>query len=326
MSEKSFVLDTLKSGGKIVPITIPPELTNGTGLFNPSVFINNGVILVNLRHCQYTIYHAEKNKFEHEYGPLVYLNPEDDITLTTTNYLCVLDDNLQVKSHRKVDTSLLDVPPIWEFVGLEDVRLVNWGGKLYGSGVRRDTTQNGVGRMELSTLELHDGVVKEVDRFRIPAPGLDSSYCEKNWMPILDKPYHYVKWCDPTEIVKVDPEKKTCETVFLGTPSNIPYDLRGGSQVIPYKDKYIALIHTVNLFKSEAGRKNAIYRHAFVVWDKDFNFIKVSKGFHFMGADIEFCAGMAQKDDKMLITFGFQDNAAYIIEAPTTLIEEYLND
>jgi hypothetical protein len=35
---------------------------------------------------------------------------------------------------------------------------------------------------------------------------------------------------------------------------------------------------------------------------------------------------MAQKDDKMLITFGFQDNAAYILEVPTTLIEEYLND
>lgn len=326
MSEKSFVLDTLKSGGRIVPITIPPELTNGTGLFNPSILIDQGKILVNLRHCQYTIYHAEKNKFEHEYGPLVYLNPEDDITLTTTNYLCVFDDNLQLKHHTKIDTSLLDVNPIWEFVGLEDVRLINWGDKLYGCGVRRDTTTNGVGRMELSTIDFDGKTAKETHRFRIPAPGLDNSYCEKNWMPILDMPYHYVKWCNPTEIVKIDPEKKTCKTVFLGEQVDIPYDLRGGSQVIPFKDYYIALIHTVNLFKSEAGRKNAIYRHAFVVWDKDFNFIKATKEFNFMGADIEFCAGMAQKDDKMLITFGFQDNAAYILEVPITLIEEYLND
>lgn len=326
MSEKSFVLDTLKSGGKIVPILIPPELSKGTGLFNPSILVQNDKILVNLRHCQYTIYHAEKNKFEHEYGPLVYLNPEDDITLTTTNYLCVLDDNLRVQSHTKIDTSLLDVTPIWEFVGLEDVRLVEWDNILYGCGVRRDTTPNGVGRMELSTLEFDGKTAKETNRFRIPAPGADDSYCEKNWMPVIDKPYHYVKWCNPTEVVKVDPEKKTCETVFLGEYTPLPYDLRGGSQVIPFDDKYITLIHTVNLFKSEAGRKNAVYRHAFVVWDKDFNFIKATKLFNFMGADIEFCAGMAQKEDKMLITFGFQDNAAYILEVPTTLIEEYLND
>jgi hypothetical protein len=180
--------------------------------------------------------------------------------------------------------------------------------------------------MELSALEYADNQVKETSRFRIPAPGKDNSYCEKNWMPILDKPYHYVKWCNPTEVVKVDPESKTCETVFLGKTHNIPYDLRGGSQVIKIGDRYITLVHAVNLFQSEAGRKNAVYRHAFVIWDKDFNFIKTTKLFNFMGAHIEFCAGMAQQGDDLLITFGFQDNAAYILRTPLTLIEEYLND
>jgi predicted GH43/DUF377 family glycosyl hydrolase len=326
MSERSLVFDALEKRGQIAPIILPPEVTKGTGLFNPSVLIDDGKILVNLRHCQYTIYHSEKNKFEHEYGPLVYLNPENDITLTTTNYICELDNNLNTIDYKKIDTSHLDVKPIWEFVGLEDVRLVRWNGVLYGSGVRRDTTPNGVGRMELSTLEYADNQVKETSRFRIPAPGTDNSYCEKNWMPILDKPYHYVKWCNPTEVVKVDPESKTCETVFLGKTHNIPYDLRGGSQVIKIGDRYITLVHAVNLFQSEAGRKNAVYRHAFVIWDKDFNFIKTTKLFNFMGAHIEFCAGMAQQGDDLLITFGFQDNAAYILRTPLTLIEEYLND
>jgi len=194
MSERSLVFDALEKRGQIAPIILPPEVTKGTGLFNPSVLIDDGKILVNLRHCQYTIYHSEKNKFEHEYGPLVYLNPENDITLTTTNYICELDNNLNTIDYKKIDTSHLDVKPIWEFVGLEDVRLVRWNGVLYGSGVRRDTTPNGVGRMELSALEYADNQVKETSRFRIPAPGTDNSYCEKNWMPILDKPYHYVKW------------------------------------------------------------------------------------------------------------------------------------
>lgn len=325
MSERSLVLDVLNRGGIVKPLLIPSDTTNGTGLFNPSVFIDDGKILVNLRHCQYTIYHSEKRVFEHEYGPLVYLNPEDDITLTTTNYICTLDDNLDIVKHQKIDTSKLDVQPLWEFVGLEDVRLVRWDEKLYASGVRRDTTTNGVGRMELSTLSLGKDTIKETDRFRIPAPAPDNSYCEKNWMPILDKPYHYVKWCNPTEIVKVDPKTKSCETIKTGDYTHLPYDLRGGSQVIPFGDKYIALVHTVDLFTSEAGRKDAVYRHCFVVWDKDLNFIKATPQFHFMGANIEFCAGMAVYGDDVLITFGFQDNVAYIIKAPTTLIEEYLN-
>ncbi len=62
------------------------------------------------------------------------------------------------------------------------------------------------------------------------------------------------------------------------------------------------------------------------VWDKNFDLIKISKQFNFMGAHIEFCAGMAIKDDSMLITFGFQDNAAYIVKSPMSVIEEYLHD
>ncbi len=328
MSEKSFILDVLKSGGMIKPLIIPNETNNQTGLFNPTVLVeDSGEIVVNIRHCQYTIYHSEKKKFEHEYGPLVYLHPENDLTLTTTNYFCNLDDNLDIVDYKVIDTKELDVPPLWEFIGLEDVRLVRWDDKLFASGVRRDTTTNGVGRMELSCLEKDEqNSIKEISRFRIPTPGDNSSYCEKNWMPILDQPYHYVKWCNPTEIVQVDPETKTCVTIKTGQQISYDRDLRGGSQVISYKDGYLALVHVVDLFTSEAGRKDAIYRHAFVYWDKNFDLIKVSKQFNFMGADIEFCAGMAIKDDSMLITFGFQDNAAYIVKSPMSVIEEYLYD
>lgn len=321
--KSNFVTKVLNAGGMIRPLIIPAtDKTKGTGLFNPSVYNDNGKLLLNLRHCQYTIYHAEKNKFEHPYGPLVYLNPENDVTLTTTNYLCELGDDLLVKAFGVVDTSKLDVKPIWEFVGLEDCRVVRWDDKLYLSGVRRDTTSNGQGRMELS--EVVDN--KEVSRFRIPAPAPDASYCEKNWMPITDMPYHYVKWSNPTEIVKVNPEDKTCQTVFLGTYVPKSYDFRGGSQVIPFGDYHICLAHTVNLFQSEAGRKNATYRHVFIVWDKDWNVVKYTEPFSFLDAEIEFCCGMTMRGDDVFMTFGFQDNAAYILKAPLQFIEDYINE
>lgn len=321
---QNFVKHVLNNGGSINPLVIPAEYTKGTGLFNPSIYLDGNNLLLNLRHCQYTIYHAEKNIFEHEYGPLVYLNPENDLTLTTTNYLCRIDANMDISSCMKVDTSILDVKPIWEFVGLEDCRVVRWDDKLYLSGVRRDTTPNGVGRMELSEIIISEQTAKEISRFRIPAPNGDGSYCEKNWMPITDMPYHYVKWCNATEVVKVDPENKTCVTVHLDESKYIqlPYDYRGGSQVIPFDDYRIALVHTVRLFKSDAGRKNAKYRHYFIIWDKDWNIIKASEEFDFMGAEIEFCAGMTEYNGEFLVSFGFQDNAAYLLKIPRKVINE----
>lgn len=327
---QNFVNYVLENGGRISPLVIPSEHTNGTGLFNPTVYNHNGKLLVNIRHCQYTLYHAEKNIFEHEYGPLVYLNPDNDITLTTTNYLCDLNENLEAVNIRKINTSKLDVRPLWEFVGLEDVRLVHWDDKLYASGVRRDTTPNGQGRIELSTIELTDNSAKEIDRFRIPAPDKNDSYCEKNWMPVIDLPYHYVKWCNPTEVVKVDPVRRACQTVYLGTDvvrvkhDNMLFDLRGGSQVIPIGDYRVALTHVVKLYQSAAGRKNARYRHCFVVWDKDWNLVKIGEIFDFMSGEIEFAAGMAKLNDKYYLTFGFQDNAAYILEVPQKLLEEFV--
>ncbi len=323
----NFVTKTLQAGGTIHPLVVPVELgTNGTGLFNPSVYVDKGEVWVNVRHCQYTIYHSEKGKFEHQWGPLCYLCPEDDLTLTTTNWLCRLGPDYSIRHHYKVDFSRHNKVPIWEFVGLEDCRLFRWDGKLYLCGVRRDTTTNGQGRMELSEIQNINGVMTEVSRYRIPTTGDDSSYCEKNWVPILDMPYHFVKWSNPTQIVRVDMEKKVTEEVFLGTHVPMNYDFRGGSQVIKFGEYRITLAHILTKFhKSEAGRKDAQYRHAFIVWDKDWNVVKYGDIFDFMGGEIEFCCGMVEHKGNFLITFGFQDNAAYLLNVPRSVIEEYVN-
>jgi hypothetical protein len=324
----NFVTKTLQAGGSIHPLVVPAELgTKGTGLFNPSVYKDGKDLWVNVRHCQYTIYHAEKGKYEHQWGPLCYLCPEDDLTLTTTNWLCKLDKNLNISRHTRVDTSKLDVKPLWEFVGLEDCRIFRWDGKFYMCGVRRDTTPNGQGRMELSEIEWIGNTAREISRYRIPTPGDNSSYCEKNWVPILDMPYHFVKWSNPTEIVRVDMVNKVTEQVFLGKHvAPIPYDFRGGSQVIPFGEYRITLAHVLTkFFKTETGRKNAQYRHAFIVWDKEWNVVKYGDLFDFMGGEIEFCCGMTEHNGNFLITFGFQDNAAYLLNVPRSVIEGYIN-
>lgn len=323
----NFVKLALEHGGTIKPLLINPEDLTGPSITNPSVFIYKNKILVNLRNVNYTLYHSELNRFEHMWGPLSYIHPENDIHLRTANYIAELDENLDIVYYAKIDTSTFDTyEPQWEFVGLEDVRLVEWENKLYAIGVRRDLDTKGNGRMELSELELIDDEVKEVSRYRIPGPPPDEEYCMKNCTPILDKPFHLLKWTNPTALMEFHPdgrETKVYETSPLISGHN---DMRGGSQVIPYKNGYLTLVHETELYNSEQGRKDATYRHRFIVWNKDFQIQKVSSLFSFMNMKIEFCCGLAEYQDDFLITFGAQDNAGYILKVSKLVVEDFIHE
>jgi len=321
----NFVKLALENGGSIHPLLVPSDYLNGPSITNPSIYNDNGKILVNLRNINYTLYHSEKKKFEHQWGPLVYIHPENDLRLRTWNIVCELDENMRIKRYNKIDTSKHPDKELWEFVGLEDVRIFRWEGKLYTCGVRRDLDTIGTGRMELCEIEITDSGVKELSQYRMPAPGDDTEYCNKNWMPILDMPYHFVKWTNGTNIVRYNIETNTTESVVQKEWKDLGcIDLRGGSQIIPFGDYRVCLTHETFLYQSPAGRKDGDYKHRFIVWDKDWNIVNVSKRFSFMNAEIEFAVGMCEYKNDYLITFGFQDNAAYLLRVPQKFVKEYI--
>ena len=101
----NFAKICLDNGGKITPLIIPKEYNNGLGLMNPSVLNKDGKIIVNLRAVNYTFYHSEKKLFQHPYGPLTYLHPENDIKLRTWNYYLELNDDNEITRVNKIDTS-----------------------------------------------------------------------------------------------------------------------------------------------------------------------------------------------------------------------------
>ena len=249
---KTFAQVAFDRGGSIHPLIIDPKFTGGLGLMNPSILIDNGKVLVNLRAVNYTFYHSEEKLFQHPYGPLTYVHPENDIHLRTWNYYLELNDAYEIERYCKVDTSAFPDKELWDFVCLEDARLFRWNGKLYLSGVRRDEDTIGTGRMELCEIVVDNNTVKQVSQLRIQPPLDPTSYCEKNWMPILDKPYHYIKWSNPTELVKINPNTGTSEQIFTDKKNPMDGYPRGGSQVIPWKDGYVAITHEVDLFNSEA--------------------------------------------------------------------------
>jgi hypothetical protein len=218
--------------------------------------------------------------------------------------------------------------PIWEFVGLEDARVVQWNGEYFLIGVRRDTTDNGVGRMEYTQIDLDktNWTVREIHRKRINAPAPDESYCEKNWMPVADRPYTFVKWTLPTELVYSSPFGQDTEQLFVRHSIVPPADQRGGSQVIKWGSMYICITHEVNLFKNYLGQKDAVYRHRVVIWDEQFNFAGMSKPFSFLDGLVEFAVGAAKQGDDLLISFGFQDNAAFVLRVPKTVVEDLITE
>ena len=217
--------------------------------------------------------------------------------------------------------SKFDVAPIWDFRGLEDARFVKWEGEYYLVGVRRDTTTNGEGRMEYSKIDISDpNNVKEISRVRMetPEPG---SYCEKNWMPILDKPFHFIRWSNPIHVVRSNPENGSCQLLHVGNYMNVERELRGSSHVIPFKDGYLYITHEVGVWFEPGNRKNGHYKHRFFYVNKDWSINRYTTPFSFMGAMVEFCTGMAEYGDDLLISFGFTDDAAYILRCPKKLVE-----
>lgn len=323
---RDFARHCVTRGGEIKPLIVPAEHTNGLGLMNPSVYFDEytGKLIGTIRQTNYTFYHSEHRLFQHPFGPLTYIHPENDVKLRTWNWYVEYNDDLEIERLAKVDTSKFPDQELWEFIGLEDARIFRWHNKLYLCGVRRDTETTGIGRMELCEIEVSDTSVKQVSNWRIPNPIDHNAYCEKNWVPIIDQPYHFLKWHNPTEIVKVMPNK-SCTQVSVTGPWNELNAPRGGSQVIPWGDYYVSLTHDVDLTKHTNGRKNAIYVHQFIIFDKDWQLIKTSKPFNFMHGLVEFATGMCHYGDSVCITFGFQDNAAYILKTCKETIDEFIN-
>lgn len=312
--DSNFIKYVLQHGGLLKKLEIPVEQSEGLGLCNPSVFIDGDKIVANIRRVNYMLHLSPSHRWNSAFGATNYHHPDNDVNLRTENYLCTLDDELNIidGSVKHVDYSKFNTDAKWSFVGEEDARVVRWDGKLFLTGCRRDTETTGKSRMELS--EVVNGV--EVSRTRVPAPFDDGSYCEKNWMPVIDEPYTYVKWCNPLQVVRYNPLTGKTDEVLLKkyvikTDGEL-CDLRGSSQVIKVGGYRIALVHEVKLWYNRYGEREARYYNRFIVWDEMWNIVRLTDRFLFMGFPIEFTTGIAYKDGCFIIPFSVLDNAAFV--------------
>jgi hypothetical protein len=118
----------------------------------------------------------------------VFLNLRcfDQTNNTNSNHSAILNSNFQIKEKFIVDTSKFDVLPLREYHGLEDARIVKWHNKMYLCGNDRYDSPTLVRRrIYLSEVQIANGVIFEISRYRVPSPEENDIDWEKNWMPIL---------------------------------------------------------------------------------------------------------------------------------------------
>ena len=146
-------------------------------------------------------------------------------------------------------------------------------------------------------------------------------------MPIKDKPFCFVKWTNPTEIVQVDLDNNKATQIYSTSKYiEINNDWRGGSQLINWDNNtYLSIIHNCNFTPENFnGFKDSDYYHFFIIWNSDYSIKYISEPFNFMTAKVEFCIGLEKIENDIFIAFGFQDNGAYLIKLSKENIDNIL--
>lgn len=210
-------------------------------------------------------------------------------------------------------------------LGYEDCRLFHFNGSLWciATCMREKTIMPEVAVIELDP------------RGEVVSVSLQSSQrAEKNWMPVVDSAdgntatggrdrLRFIYTIDPLVILEFSPNSKevTPSPVKDLGPGGI---LRGGSQLIPYGDGWLSVIHEVS---GDGRRIDMIYTHRFATFDKELSKVKIGKPFYLQKRGIEFVAGLARLSaDRFMISYGIEDKNAYVSEISTETVEEFTQE
>lgn len=222
----------------------------------------------------------------------------------TRNYLLALSDMLRVERPLEI------VPPASMprsaynlVVGFEDMRVFEWKNELWSISNVREMNIEGWCEQTLARIEPHTTGYRVSDDFKRILP--EPRQHEKNWMP----------WpqADTEHLQFVYRLGETIDSDGLKLQSYVPYAterLSGGSQVIPFKGGWIALVHEARV-KPDGKR---YYQHRFVWWDTAKLLRQISPAFVFHDRQIEFAAGLAWHPDgkQLVISYGIRDCEAWL--------------
>ena len=183
---------------------------------------------------------------------------------------------------------------------MEDLRILRFGDAIQASGTDISYAR---GQMRMSAMNfcLKDNKIMELsDRFVFPWPR------EKNYVPVEDGKGIFISDMN-SDSLKIaclwrKSEKKGQRCVGI-----VPY--RGSTQLLRYRDGYVALVHRRN--KHE-------FTNAFAFFDKSLLQCRISDEFTVFKekSPVNFCCGMAIEGDTAIVPFCVHDRYSYLFRLP----------
>ena len=238
-----------------------------------------------------------------------FLDP--DGVVRTRNYLIDIDpSSLAIMAvHPLIMVPAGKVLP-GPVVGLEDARLIELDGRWLASATVRD--RNDTWRCEMAIAAVDPAAASEL--LVLPSPFGEQH--EKNWMPFkYQDGLHFLYSVGPTIVLSCNEHTGQLTELRTGKAPAWASNVRGGSQGLRVADGYVFVVHEV-----EAHGERRDYLHRLVHFNSQWCLDSASPAFRFLAPGIEFCAGIAQVGDDVVLSFGSQDRAAYLARAPLALL------
>jgi predicted GH43/DUF377 family glycosyl hydrolase len=271
----------------------------GWSLFNPTVINHGGDLVGIVRSSNYRI----------EAGQYV-IPPQDNGRIRTENLLVRYDHDLRPITSRRLVADYAQTDYVVD--GLEDCRLLRQAGDLGVScTVRNAAPFDGRCRMATGTIDIKAGAVTGL---RV-LDGITTQQHEKNWMPIVGRGGWVYACSHGGHVVTVEADPGLAggwQILQRNAAPPIASEFRGGSQLVPYRDGWLAVIHEVAYLD---GRR--CYEHRFVWFDANLRLAAASQPFAFREQQaIEFAAGLAQLGSRLVVSFGVRDAEAWLVSIP----------
>ena len=217
-----------------------------------------------------------------------------------------LDEDLGLHNLRQIDFSRCG----YEFRrGVDDPKLLWRNGRWMFTGVALEKNIPIARHCECYI----NKDVTEVEKV-IFFEGVEKLRPEKNWMTAPNKPANFDYVYDGNGVIKdgILTKKMRDVTQLSG--------LRGNSHLVEQQDgTYLAIMHQTMTNKHEKNNELVIrkYKHFLVRIDENGWVVEVSDPFCFIAPGVEFAAGMVQKDDELIVSFGKRDESSHcaIIDA-----------
>jgi hypothetical protein len=219
--------------------------------------------------------------------------------IRTTSFLVDLDDQFVTSNVVELKRPTGFPEPVFnDVLDVEDMRLIPYKGELWANGCVLEQNPHLWREQFLMKLNPVTGEVTDWRRIDV-----EPKAHEKNWMPILDG--GQLKWMYSPGVVIAGRGRRI---VNEATPLAVD-NFSGGGQLVPWDLGWLGIVHE-KWPDPTTGKR--YYWHRFVQFDEYFAVQKVSRPFVFFDKQIEFAAGLARHNGKVIVSFGVLDREAWI--------------